>query len=241
MVQPRISLCSWTTLVGGVVVAAAATLLIVLGLRAGFSPNAPLPAMDFTVSEVADPATDSTQDRSAPSGPDDGNTPPNHFSRSVEAGQTPQVPVRESHLVIPVLGVDAAIAELPLDDDRSLVLPGDVNRITLWDGSAAITGDTGTILVAGHVDNASQGAGALYWIHTLQPGDAVFLAREGVVTRWKVTGMETVRKAALPERIWAGDSGPRQLVLVTCGGELVRDESGRGNYLDNVVVTATPF
>lgn len=242
MTQTRsLSRRSFVTLGISLVLLAVAGVLIVLGLRPDGAPAAaPLPATDFAV-EVDDPTLGPLETSAAPAGPDDGTRIPDDHERAPERGQLPSAPVRDGHLVIPVLGVDAAIAALPLTEDRSLVLPEDVNRITLWDGSAPVDSDAGTLLVAGHVDNAAQGTGALYWIHTLQPGDVVYLADQGVVTRWKVTGMESVVKSALPQRIWAGPDGSRQLVMVTCGGELVRDAQGRGTYLDNVVVTAEPF
>lgn len=241
MPSPSTTRSTRTTLVLGLALTLVAGALIVLGLRPGDTAvAAPLPAHDFST-EVADPMIGPLETAAAPAGPDDGARIPDDHRRDPDQGQQPAAPVRDDHLVIPVLGVDAAITDQPLDGRQSLVLPEDVNRITQWDGSAPVTGDTGTVLVAGHVDNAAQGTGALFWIHTLEPGDVVYLARQGTVTRWKVTGMESVRKAALPERVWAGPDGVRQLVMVTCGGELVRDAQGRGSYTDNVVVTATPF
>lgn len=149
--------------------------------------------------------------------------------------QTPQVPVTDRHLIIPAIGVDAAV-EITDRVGGSLQLPTDVAEVTVWSGSASVTAQHGTLLVAGHIDNVHQGMGALYFIHTLNAGDAVYLAMDDTVTRWKVTALQTVDKLALPQDVWAGDDGPRQLKLVTCGGAV-----HNGSYDDNVIVTAVPF
>ncbi len=74
-----------------------------------------------------------------------------------------------------------------------------------------------------------------------QPGAVVYVADPaGSVTRWRVVGLDVVIKAALPKSVFAGPTGPRQLVLVTCGGP-IRNIPGVGNtYRDNVIVTAVP-
>ena len=50
--------------------------------------------------------------------------------------------------------------------------------------------------------------------------------------------MTSVSKSALPLDIF-DTAGPRQLVLVTCGGPLLRTGGG-ATYADNVLVYATP-
>ncbi|MDQ2740279.1 MAG: class F sortase [Actinomycetota bacterium] len=154
--------------------------------------------------------------------------------------QVPTSPLQNDRLVIPAIGVDTSVEISPIVDG-SLVLPHDVSRVTEWEGSAPLGASTGTVLVAGHVDNVNQGRGALYWIHTLQPGDAIYLTGDGIVTRWKVVAMQQFIKAQLPADLFIGSTGARRLVLVTCGGDVVHDAQGRGSYTDNVVVTAVQF
>ncbi|MBM4631425.1 class F sortase [Rhodococcus hoagii] len=155
--------------------------------------------------------------------------------------QVPAGPLPDNSVVIPAIGVQTTLDPLGLAPDQSLLLPRDVSQVTYWTGSAPIDAPDGGILVAGHVDNANQGEGALYWMHTLYPGDAVYVTKDGVVTRWKITKMERFVKQALPDWAFQGPGGPRELHVVTCGGEIVKDAQGRGTYLENVVVTAVPF
>lgn len=96
---------------------------------------------------------------------------------------------------------------------------------------------TGAILLAGHVDSARSGAGAFYGLEGARAGDSVSVtSSDGKTRRYSVTSMRRVRKGALPAGIFSR-SGPRRLVLVTCGGPF---DAARGVYRDNIIVTARP-
>jgi hypothetical protein len=137
-------------------------------------------------------------------------------------------------LVIPSLGI-AAPLELAGVSDGRLELPEDVDRTVLWRGSAPIGARGGSLVVAGHLDDAEQEHGALYQLSTVRPGAAIQVVLRHTVTSWKVTGLSAVPKASLPAELWRRRHGPRRLYLVTCGGPIVS-----GHYSDNVVVTAVP-
>jgi hypothetical protein len=57
------------------------------------------------------------------------------------------------------------------------------------------------------------------------------------VTARRVTSLQVLAKRALPAAAFNTD-GPRQLVLITCGGLL---DARDGSYLDNMAVTALPI
>jgi hypothetical protein len=137
-------------------------------------------------------------------------------------------------LVIPSLGVDAPL-DTAATTDGELQLPTDISHVALWDGSARIAEARGTLLVAGHLDNADRQAGALHDLAFARPGAELVLVRHQVTTRWRVSGLRVAAKADLPGDLWAGASGPRRLYVVTCGGPVVD-----GHYADNVIVTALP-
>lgn len=259
-IRRRIPLWGW--LAGGAsaaAVLAVAVALIVAGLNAT-PPPAPLPATQFNADpgSVPDPVTEQppTIGQSAPDGagrqsaaqPSAGQPNPEHGADGVgpsaaetrPRSQVPTAPLADDRLVIPAVGVNAPVGTSGIADGE-LVLPSDVADTTMWDGSAPIDGDTGTILVAGHVDNVNQGPGAMWPLHLTEPGDAVYLTRDGTVTRWKIVASQAVTKANLPQTLFTGKAGPRLLKLVTCGGQVVHDSAGRGSYVDNVVITAVPF
>lgn len=253
-------------LVGGVVaLVVAGGLLITLGLRSGQEDGAaaPLPAQSYSYSSVPDPVT-GTSLPAVVTRADDGTVLPSGAKnppavrqeaqdgsqasgkRSGQRGsdghgarpQVPSGPVADNHLTIPALGVDAAVSVNGTDSKGGLLLPEDVNRLTEWSGSAPITGTSGTIVVAGHVDNINQGMGALFYLAKAEPGDVLYLTMDGHVTRWKTVGLQAVVKAELPSRLWVGNRGPRTLIVVTCGGPFKEQAH---HYRDNVVLTAVPF
>lgn len=215
-------------------------LLVFRGLQPESASAAPVPESTFDLSPdgVRDPVAGP-----APVIGDGGKarTPGPAAANPADRPQIPFGPLPDDSVVVPAIGVETALDPLGLAADGSLLLPRDVSAVTYWTGSAPIEAPDGGILVAGHVDNANQGEGALYWMHTLYPGDAVYLTKDGVVTRWKVTRMERFVKQVLPEWVFQGAGGPRELHIVTCGGDIVKDAQGRGTYLENVVVTAVPF
>ncbi|WP_029430177.1 class F sortase [Blastococcus sp. URHD0036] len=144
-------------------------------------------------------------------------------------------PVR---LAVPALGVDAPVDAVGVTADGQMELPGDVSR-TGWYRFGPAPGGAGSAVLAGHVDDAEQGAGALFPLREAAPGDEVLVTdTAGVVSRWQVVARELISKQQLPlTQMFARDGAPR-LVLVTCGGPFLPEY---GSYRDNVVVVAEPL
>ena len=118
---------------------------------------------------------------------------------------------------------------------NNLIIPGHVSDIGRWTGSAPMTGNVGTVLLAGHIDNINQGKGALHNLVDLHPGDKVYLSVGGIQTVWVINSLQQMNKAALPQNVFTGNNGPRQLFLVTCAGKI-----SNGEYDDNAVAGAVP-
>lgn len=157
--------------------------------------------------------------------------------------QTPVTPLTGDQLAIPALGVTAAVITEHIQTSTSgseLVIPGDVSQVGWWDGSAPLTATTGSVLIAGHIDNRDQGPGALHDLYQAQAGDLIYLTRGGVSSRWKVVALQIFPKDAAHPDWFAGATGPRELHLVTCGGPLLTEANGSHTYADNVAVTAIP-
>jgi sortase (surface protein transpeptidase) len=144
-------------------------------------------------------------------------------------------PVR---LAVPALGVDAPVEPVGVRDDGQMALPDDVDRLG-WYRFGPVPGAEGSAVLAGHVDDADQGLGALAPLRDAEPGaEVVSTDAAGTATRWRVVSREVLEKQALPvDRLFARTGEPR-LVLVTCGGPFLPDVGG---YRDNVVVVAEPL
>ncbi|MEU8782893.1 class F sortase [Streptomyces sp. NPDC048637] len=147
--------------------------------------------------------------------------------------------VPAARIVIPALCLSGPVVTTSGIRDGALVLPHNVHQVGMWDQGAGLTDQAGTTLLAGHVHYPGQGNGALYDLYRAGPGDAVYVSdARGEVTTWRIASLQVVKKSKLPASVFAGKSGPRRLVLVTCGGP-VDYVPGYGNtYRDNVIATA---
>ena len=145
---------------------------------------------------------------------------------------------RPTRVRLATRGVDAPVFAADIDlATGALAIPKDIDRVGWWRDGAAPGDAKGAILLAGHIDSAKRGAGAFFALQSARRGDVVSVTSEdGKARSYRVTTVRRVRKAALPQSIYSR-TGPRRLVLVTCGGPF--DERS-GHYRDNVVVTALP-
>ena len=183
-----------------------------------------------------------------------GGLPPLRQGRMIVTGADPGWPdkpctvsVIRSYLVIGSLCINAPILPVYQQPDGSPVIPDDVHEIGMWDGGAQLTGPDGkplrqgTTLLVGHVDYAGQGNGTLYDLYQVQPGAIVYASdASGHVTRWRVTSLIVVLKSELPSWVFAGQTGPRKLVIVTCGGPVDYVQGYGYSYRDNVIAVAVP-
>jgi len=118
-----------------------------------------------------------------------------------------------------------------------MTVPVDVSTAG-WYRFGPVPGDTGSAVLAGHVDSRSQGRGAFFNLIRVQVGDeVVVLDADGVPSTWVVTAREVVDKDVLPVAELYRRDGPPRLVLITCGGDF--DGSAR-SYVSNVIVVAEP-
>jgi LPXTG-site transpeptidase (sortase) family protein len=136
------------------------------------------------------------------------------------------------------VGVDAAVSAIGIDlKSGALGIPENIKRVGWWRDGAEPGATEGTVLLAGHVDSAKQGAGAFYALKSARRGDVVTLQAGSKTLRYRVTTIRRVAKAALPSSIYTR-TGAARLVLVTCGGPF---DARAGHYRDNVIVTAVPL
>lgn len=136
------------------------------------------------------------------------------------------------------INVDTSIVDATVINGV-LTPPGDVKEVGIWLDGASLDSTTGTTLIAGHVNLAGQGNGALFDLGTLTPGQEIHTtSTSGNTTTWRVTAVVSRPKAdGIEESVLDGPSGPRKLAVVTCGGDL-EYEDGIGNYADNVYLYA---
>jgi Sortase domain len=184
-----------------------------------------LAAAVVTLASPPDPAP-----MGAPAPSTIGSAPP---ARSVE--QARSIADGPPHrLVIPDQSVRAEIDPAGVDRDGALLVPADPARVGWWIGGATPGAQRGTMLIAGHVDTAKDGPGALYHLRRLRVGALVEVDGATGRHRYRVTGRRSYGKAHLPPALFSRDT-PHVLALVTCGGTFAN-----GEYSRNVVVYASP-
>lgn len=162
---------------------------------------------------------------------------------------TPPKP-KDNQLVIPSIGTDAPIIPEGATGPNggALSIPSDVKQVGWWDGvwnspNGVVNevvprpGQPGVAIIAGHIDSASQGPGALYKLSQIKNGASITVyGPDGTPTHWNVSNVQTVLKAALPPNLFV-NTGPAQLAVVSCGGPF---NSATGHYEDNIIAWATP-
>ncbi|MER6711504.1 MULTISPECIES: class F sortase [unclassified Streptomyces] len=211
------------------VVWAVAALALAVGLLtgrggstdAGGPPHAP-PAVAPAAS--AAPAVPETPPASA--------APPR--SAASEAGGLPRSrPVR---LHIPKIAVDAPFTDLAIGRSGQLdPPPADDTNLVGWYAEGHSPGETGTAIIAGHVDTKTSPA-VFARLGELRKGDRFHVTRaDGSRATFVVDDARSFPKDDFPSERVYGDTPDPQVRLITCSGAY--DRQAR-DYTENLVVFA---
>ncbi|MFI7294549.1 class F sortase [Streptomyces sp. NPDC050121] len=205
---------------------AAAAVILALNLFGGKAtapgapspPHAPPGAAALAASAAPDTSTSApSAENQAPLG--------KHLPRS-----------RPVRLLIPKISVDAPFTDLVIGPSGQLEPPpaSDVNLVG-WHVAGASPGETGTAVIAGHVDTKTSPA-VFVRLSELVKGDTFSVRRaDGSTATFRVDTAETFAKDAFPsERVYA-DTAQAQVRLITCAGNYDRTVK---DYTDNLVVFA---
>jgi len=158
------------------------------------------------------------------------------FSR-VEQVAKPVQPVPTS-IVIPELDVRAPIDQVGVEADGWVEIPDDVARVGWYRFGVAPGSAEGSAVIVGHRDGWNEGAGALYDLARLEPGDVIQVERaDSSTVTYAVVSREAIDKADLPTSELFAEIGDPRLTLISCIGYFDR---GNGGYQQNIVVTALP-
>lgn len=201
-------------------VAGAAVIAVGLGTGAALAVQAGDTTGDATPQAAAPTATGTANPWSA------GGVQDPQASAAVEA----DVPVR---VVIPAIGVDSTLEDLPIMDDGRLQSPVDFQKAG-WFSGGTVPGEIGPAIIAGHVDTAT-GPAVFARIDELRDGDTVEVTdASGAVHTFAVTDRVQTAKAEFPTSDVYGTVPAPELRLITCGGEF---DTATGHYTDNFVLS----
>ncbi|MFE6283605.1 class F sortase [Streptomyces sp. NPDC057877] len=149
--------------------------------------------------------------------------------RAVAPALPPSPPER---IRIPAIRVNAPLTGLALTRTGSLdVPPADRPGLAGWYEAGTTPGETGTAIVAGHVDNAD-GPAVFYRLGALKRGAVIEVdRRDGGVARFTVDAVEVYDARDFPDAKVYGAARRPELRVITCGGGYSRSTGYRGNVV----------
>ncbi|MBL1080869.1 class F sortase [Streptomyces actinomycinicus] len=149
--------------------------------------------------------------------------------RLAAAALAPSPPVR---IRIPAIRVDAPLMGLALTSSGSLdVPPAREKNLAGWYQAGTLPGETGTAVVAGHVDNA-EGPAVFYDLGALKRGATVEVdRRDGTVAVFTVDAVEVYAARDFPDDKVYGAAARPELRVITCGGGYSRTTGYQGNVV----------
>lgn len=140
---------------------------------------------------------------------------------------------------VPALGIDASVVPVGLDSDGAMGAPTDPWAVG-WYSPGAGPGDSGNLLLDGHVDWTDQNTGApfgaVFWrLRELAHGDVIYIFAGDRSFKYVVETTVTLE--------WDDPSGADYLqptetptaTIITCGG--IFDRAAR-NYSHRIIVVA---
>jgi hypothetical protein len=220
---------AWLLLAIGLCCLSAAVILT----STGWAAAPPLPLGVVPRAEAA-PAG-STPDR-----PDSSPGAPTSRAAATKAGGSPATPppapAAPIHLALPALAIDAPVVPIAVQPGGSLAIPDDPKVVGWWQGGARPGDSGGTVVLAGHVDTARDGAGALFPLTRALPRQHVVLTTSQGAQDYVISAVRGYLKADLPTDVFATTGRPR-LVIITCAGAF---DLRIKQYSDNLVVYALP-
>ncbi|MEU6404647.1 class F sortase [Streptomyces sp. NPDC046985] len=141
-------------------------------------------------------------------------------------------PSPPTRIRIPSIRVNAPLTGLALSGSGSLNAPpaGEKN-LAGWYEAGTVPGETGTAIVAGHVDDA-KGPAVFYNLGALKRGALVEVdRRDGGVAVFTVDAVEAYEAKDFPDEKVYGAARRPELRVITCGGGYSKTTGYQGNVV----------
>ncbi|MEU0076151.1 class F sortase [Streptomyces sp. NPDC006332] len=152
--------------------------------------------------------------------------------RSAAPGAPALPPSPPDRIRIPSIRVNAPLTGLGLTPAGRLdVPPAARENLAGWYEAGTTPGETGTAIVAGHVDNAD-GPAVFYDLGALKKGATVEVdRRDGTVAVFTVDAVEAYQAKSFPDTKVYGAAARPELRVITCGGGYSRSTGYQGNVV----------
>ncbi|MEU1006958.1 class F sortase [Streptomyces sp. NPDC005890] len=148
------------------------------------------------------------------------------------AGAPALAPSPPLRIRIPAIRVNAPLTGLALTRSGSLdAPPAKEKNLAGWYEAGTTPGETGTAIVAGHVDNA-EGPAVFYDLGALKRGARIEVdRRDGTVAVFTVDAVEVYSAHDFPDDKVYGAAPRPELRVITCGGGYSRTTGYQGNVV----------
>ncbi|WP_089101570.1 class F sortase [Streptomyces hyaluromycini] len=166
----------------------------------------------------------------APPQPSAAESRPDPGEERLEAPALPPSP--PTRIRIPAIHVNAPLMGLALTPAGSLdVPPAAKKNLAGWYEAGTTPGETGTAIVAGHVDN-TEGPAVFYDLGALKRGATIEVDRQdrGVAV-FSVDAVEVYQARDFPDEKVYGAAKRPELRVITCGGGYSRTTGYQGNVV----------
>ncbi|MER5787092.1 class F sortase [Streptomyces sp. NPDC001980] len=166
----------------------------------------------------------------APPQPSAAEGRPDPGEERLEAPALPPSP--PTRIRIPAIRVNAPLMGLALTPSGSLdVPPAGQKNLAGWYEAGTTPGETGTAIVAGHVDN-TEGPAVFYDLGALRRGAAIEVDRQDrSVAVFSVDAVEVYQARDFPDEKVYGAAERPELRVITCGGGYSRTTGYQGNVV----------
>ena len=139
-----------------------------------------------------------------------------------------------ARLRIPTLKIDAAIGYVGLNKAGAMDVPANVVDVG-WYKHGPLPGNTGSAVIAGHVNGPRGEAGVFSHLEALQPGDSISVADgQDQITLFTVREVRTYDQDEQPNEVFNSSEGAH-LNLITCAGSW---DTNQRHFLKRLVVFA---
>lgn len=134
-----------------------------------------------------------------------------------------QVPVEEpARLVIPSLGIDAAVQKVGVNPKGNMGVPSNYTDVA-WYKYGTTPGQLGSAVIDGHVDNGLALAGVFKHLTDVQIGDDVYVTTaSGRQLHFKVVDKQSYPYQEVPLELLFARKDKARLNLITCIGAWVQ-------------------
>lgn len=142
-----------------------------------------------------------------------------NFSAIEKPVSAPAITMR---LTIPKIGIDAKVQEVGITSKGAMAAPRNFFQVG-WYKYGAYPGETGSAVMAGHVDNGIALPAVFHDLPLLEIGDDIYIeTKDGKKLHFKVSGQSVHDFDTAPAEVF-NESGGKFLKLITCTGSWIKE------------------